>query len=71
MREIQCFDREDCYFAAFIIPVVLMIISIILFVLGKRFYKIKEPKGECFLYGDYKPLYFQLLILCDWPFLIL
>jgi len=48
MRELSCFDRQDCYFAAFIIPVGLMIISIILFVLGKPWYVIREPQGNVF-----------------------
>ncbi|KAL0113725.1 hypothetical protein PUN28_012687 [Cardiocondyla obscurior] len=45
LRNTQCFDT-DCYFLAFLVPAVLMILSIVIFVLGKRMYKIVNPTGN-------------------------
>ncbi|XP_011696789.1 PREDICTED: solute carrier family 15 member 1 isoform X2 [Wasmannia auropunctata] len=45
LRETKCFD-DDCYFVAFLVPAVLMVASIIVFVLGKRLYKMVKPSGN-------------------------
>ncbi|CBY34178.1 unnamed protein product [Oikopleura dioica] len=44
----SCFDREDCYFAAFMLPAGLMVVSIILFMIGRKKYTIREPEGNVF-----------------------
>ncbi|XP_018302584.1 peptide transporter family 2 isoform X2 [Mycetomoellerius zeteki] len=45
IRKTECFGT-DCYFVAFLVPAVLMIISIFVFVLGKRMYKMVSPAGN-------------------------
>ncbi|XP_011636096.1 solute carrier family 15 member 1-like isoform X1 [Pogonomyrmex barbatus] len=45
IRETKCFN-DDCYFVAFLVPAVLMITSIVIFVLGKRLYKMINPTGN-------------------------
>ncbi|CAG7723351.1 unnamed protein product [Allacma fusca] len=45
-RDIGCFGDETCYPLAFGVPAVLMIVSIIVFVSGKPFYKIRKPEGN-------------------------
>ncbi|XP_012524255.1 peptide transporter family 1 isoform X2 [Monomorium pharaonis] len=45
IRETQCW-KKDCYFIAFLVPAILMILSIVIFVLGKRLYKIVSPTGN-------------------------
>ncbi|XP_065160310.1 peptide transporter family 1-like isoform X2 [Atheta coriaria] len=46
LREQECFGGAQCFTLAFGVPGVLMIISIIIFGLGKPLYKIKEPEGN-------------------------
>ncbi|XP_021917359.1 peptide transporter family 1 isoform X3 [Zootermopsis nevadensis] len=48
-EDVKCFDQDTCYPLAFGIPAVLMIISVIIFVLGKRLYVIKKPEGNVLL----------------------
>lgn len=38
--DVHCFGDKDCYSLAFGVPALLMVISILTFLLGKRFYKI-------------------------------
>ncbi|XP_018358081.1 PREDICTED: solute carrier family 15 member 1-like isoform X2 [Trachymyrmex cornetzi] len=45
IRKTECFGT-DCYFVAFLVPAILMIISIVVFVLGKRMYKMVNPTGN-------------------------
>ncbi|XP_034839700.1 peptide transporter family 1-like isoform X1 [Maniola hyperantus] len=44
--DVKCFGENSCYSLAFGVPGVLMIISIIFFVAGKRLYIIKNPSGN-------------------------
>ncbi|XP_045458412.1 peptide transporter family 1-like [Melitaea cinxia] len=44
--DVHCFGDNDCYSLAFGVPGILMIISIIFFVAGKRFYIMKSPTGN-------------------------
>ncbi|KAJ4436486.1 hypothetical protein ANN_16517 [Periplaneta americana] len=48
-EDVKCLDQDSCYPLAFGIPAVLMIISVIIFVIGKRLYIIKEPEGNVVL----------------------
>lgn len=61
LREnVECFGEEDCYPAAFGVPALLMIVSIVIFVAGRPLYIINEPTGrlnktfKCIFYGAYK-----------------
>lgn len=44
--DIHCFGQNDCYSLAFGVPAVLMIFSMLIFVMGKRIYKIHPPAGN-------------------------
>lgn len=44
--DVHCFGDQDCYSLAFGIPGILMIVSIIFFVAGKKLYIIKKPSGN-------------------------
>ncbi|CAB3225260.1 unnamed protein product [Arctia plantaginis] len=44
--DIKCFGENDCYSLAFGVPGILMIVSIVFFVAGKRLYIIKNPAGN-------------------------
>ncbi|XP_039763196.1 peptide transporter family 1 isoform X2 [Pararge aegeria] len=44
--DVKCFGENSCYSLAFGVPGVLMIISIVFFVAGKRLYIIKNPSGN-------------------------
>ncbi|XP_044017460.1 solute carrier family 15 member 1-like [Aphidius gifuensis] len=46
---VKCYGEEDCYFIAFLIPTVLMGLSIIIFGLGRPLYKVKKPEGNVVL----------------------
>ncbi|XP_046977127.1 peptide transporter family 1-like isoform X1 [Vanessa cardui] len=46
--DVHCFGDNDCYSLAFGVPGILMIISIIFFVAGKRLYIMKTPTGNVF-----------------------
>lgn len=46
LREESCFDQESCFSLAFGVPGVLMVISIIIFGIGRPLYKIREPAGN-------------------------
>ncbi|XP_017074940.1 peptide transporter family 1 isoform X3 [Drosophila eugracilis] len=45
-EDVSCFDDINCYPLAFGVPAVLMIISVIIFVLGRSLYKMKPPAGN-------------------------
>jgi len=45
-EDVKCFGQDSCFSLAFGIPAVLMIISVTIFVSGKRFYKIKPPESN-------------------------
>ncbi|KAM3968972.1 peptide transporter family 1 isoform 2-T2 [Aphomia sociella] len=44
--DVHCFGENDCYSLAFGVPGILMVISILIFVAGKRLYIIKNPAGN-------------------------
>ncbi|XP_064556404.1 peptide transporter family 1 isoform X2 [Drosophila montana] len=44
--DVYCFGEEDCYSLAFGVPAVLMIVSMVIFVAGKRRYKLHPPSGN-------------------------
>lgn len=45
-EDVHCFGDLDCFSLAFGIPGVLMIISIVVFVAGKKMYIVKKPAGN-------------------------
>lgn len=45
-EDVKCFGQNSCYSLAFGIPGVLMVISIIIFGIGKPLYKIRKPEGN-------------------------
>ncbi|XP_025198526.1 peptide transporter family 1 isoform X2 [Melanaphis sacchari] len=45
-KGIQCFGRTSCFPLAFGVPAMLMLIAIIIFICGKRLYKIKKPESN-------------------------
>ncbi|XP_030766027.1 peptide transporter family 1 isoform X2 [Sitophilus oryzae] len=45
-NDVHCFGLDSCYPLAFAVPGGLMIVSIVIFGLGKPLYKIKQPKGN-------------------------
>ena len=49
LRDTQCFDRDDCFFIAFIVPAVLMGVAIIAFVIGRSKYIETPPAGNIFV----------------------
>ncbi|KAK9745536.1 POT family [Popillia japonica] len=44
--DVHCFDDDSCYSLAFGVPGILMITSIVIFVLGKPLYFIRQPEGN-------------------------
>ncbi|XP_072931088.1 peptide transporter family 1-like isoform X2 [Epargyreus clarus] len=44
--DVKCFGENDCYSLAFGVPGILMVVSILFFVAGKRLYIIKNPAGN-------------------------
>ncbi|XP_028177240.1 peptide transporter family 1-like isoform X1 [Ostrinia furnacalis] len=44
--DVHCFGESDCFSLAFGVPGILMIISILFFLAGKRLYIIKSPAGN-------------------------
>ncbi|RVE49239.1 hypothetical protein evm_006131, partial [Chilo suppressalis] len=46
--DVHCFGENDCYSLAFGVPGILMIVSILFFVAGKRLYIIRNPSGNIF-----------------------
>nr|XP_033330919.1 peptide transporter family 1 isoform X1 [Megalopta genalis]XP_033330925.1 peptide transporter family 1 isoform X2 [Megalopta genalis] len=45
-RGVKCFGENSCYSLAFMVPAVLMTISIVIFVLGRPLYRITKPKDN-------------------------
>ncbi|XP_050436867.1 solute carrier family 15 member 1-like [Adelges cooleyi] len=45
-NNVKCFGEENCFPLAFGLPAVLMILSLVIFICGKRFYKIKKPESS-------------------------
>ncbi|KAB0790799.1 hypothetical protein PPYR_15309 [Photinus pyralis] len=45
-EDVKCFGKDSCYSLAFGIPGVLMVISIIIFGVGRPLYKVKKPEGN-------------------------
>lgn len=45
-EDVHCFGDLDCFSLAFGIPGVLMIVSIVLFVAGRKMYYVKKPSGN-------------------------
>ncbi|XP_068085121.1 peptide transporter family 1 isoform X2 [Anabrus simplex] len=48
-EDVKCLDQSSCYPLAFGVPAVLMVISIIIFLIGKRLYVMKKPQGNVVL----------------------
>ncbi|XP_017074942.1 peptide transporter family 1 isoform X2 [Drosophila eugracilis] len=44
--DVHCFGDQDCFSLAFGVPAVLMIISVLIFIAGKRLYKCQPPAGN-------------------------
>ena len=47
--KVQCFDRDDCFFIAFLVPSILMLVSIFAFVMGRKNYIVHKPTGNIFM----------------------
>ncbi|XP_017755205.1 PREDICTED: solute carrier family 15 member 1-like isoform X1 [Eufriesea mexicana] len=61
--DVECFGQSSCYSLAFVIPAILMALSIVIFVLGKPLYKIAKPTGnvvlnvsKCICHAIYKKI---------------
>ncbi|KAH8265006.1 hypothetical protein KR038_003261, partial [Drosophila bunnanda] len=48
--DVHCFGDKDCFSLAFGVPAVLMIISVLIFMAGKRMYRCQPPAGNM-IYG--------------------
>ncbi|KAK6629287.1 hypothetical protein RUM43_003104 [Polyplax serrata] len=46
LREIPCFGNDNCYSLAFGVPAVLILLAIVIYFGGKKFYTIKKPEGN-------------------------
>ncbi|BFG02290.1 peptide transporter family 1 [Drosophila madeirensis] len=44
--DVHCFGENDCFSLAFGIPAILMLVSVVIFVAGKRRYQINAPTGN-------------------------
>ncbi|XP_016980162.1 peptide transporter family 1 [Drosophila rhopaloa] len=44
--DVHCFGDQDCFSLAFGVPAVLMIISVLIFMAGKRLYRCQPPAGN-------------------------
>lgn len=45
-EDVRCFGGKECYSLGFGVPAVLMVVSIVIFVLGRPLYKSKPPAGN-------------------------
>jgi solute carrier family 15 (oligopeptide transporter), member 1 len=45
-EDVKCFGQNDCFSLAFGVPGVLMVVSIFIFIFGRRFYVVKKPSGN-------------------------
>ncbi|KAF7276453.1 hypothetical protein GWI33_010309, partial [Rhynchophorus ferrugineus] len=48
-KAVSCFGDDTCYVLGFGFPAALMLLSILLFIMGKSFYKVKTPKRNVIL----------------------
>ncbi|CAG2066970.1 unnamed protein product [Timema podura] len=48
-QDVKCFDQDSCYPLAFGVPAILMVVSIVVFIIGKNSYVIKKPQGNVVL----------------------
>ncbi|CAH2103765.1 unnamed protein product [Euphydryas editha] len=55
-RSVMCFGDDACYALGFGFPAILVLISIVIFVLGKPWYRIKQPRDNITL----------KFVLCAW-----
>ncbi|KZC04674.1 Peptide transporter family 1 [Dufourea novaeangliae] len=46
---VSCFGDNSCYSLAFLVPAVLMIVSIVIFLLGRPLYRMVKPSGNVIL----------------------
>ncbi|XP_034118641.1 peptide transporter family 1 isoform X1 [Drosophila albomicans] len=44
--DVHCFGEDDCYSLAFGVPAILMVVSMLIFVAGKRRYRVQPPAGN-------------------------
>ncbi|XP_014761080.2 peptide transporter family 1 isoform X1 [Drosophila ananassae] len=44
--DIHCFGEQDCFSLAFGVPAILMIVSVLIFVAGRRLYRCQPPAGN-------------------------
>ncbi|XP_033172536.1 peptide transporter family 1 isoform X1 [Drosophila mauritiana] len=44
--DVHCFGDQDCFSLAFGVPAILMIISVVIFMAGKRLYRCQPPAGN-------------------------
>ncbi|XP_055843113.1 peptide transporter family 1 isoform X2 [Episyrphus balteatus] len=63
-EDVRCFGKQECYSLAFGVPAILMVLSIIIFVLGRPLYKIRPPAGNvvvlvCKTIGNGMSTYFK------------
>ncbi|KAL1457207.1 hypothetical protein WDU94_001862 [Cyamophila willieti] len=45
-EDLKCFGEDSCFPVAFGVPAALMLVSIVVFMLGRPLYKINKPKGN-------------------------
>ncbi|XP_063979049.1 peptide transporter family 1-like isoform X2 [Diachasmimorpha longicaudata] len=48
-NNVKCFGDQECFSVAFLVPAVLMIVSVVIFLSGKSLYRLKEPEGNVVL----------------------
>lgn len=48
-EKVKCFDRDDCYFVAFVVPACLMAVAIMAFIFGRSYYIDRKPTGNVFV----------------------
>ncbi|XP_013116650.2 peptide transporter family 1 isoform X2 [Stomoxys calcitrans] len=48
-EDVHCFGDNDCFSLAFGVPAILMLLSVVIFVAGKRLYIMKPPAGNMIL----------------------
>lgn len=45
-QDVHCFGERDCFSVAFGVPAILMLLSVVIFIAGKRLYILKPPAGN-------------------------
>ncbi|KAL0280096.1 UNVERIFIED_CONTAM: hypothetical protein PYX00_001486 [Menopon gallinae] len=45
-EDVKCFNEDSCFSLAFGVPALLMITALAIFLIGKKWYKIKQPEGN-------------------------